>query len=138
MAVDTPAGPGTSGTSASRRDAPVDAWLDAADLPAARAGVLRKALAAAGVRVVPDARNGIVAVLDPGRSGLSERLAALRGPGRMLVLSPSDRAIANSGWALLRAGASDVLAWNGDASIATVAQRLRRWHLVDELLDRPY
>ncbi len=116
--------------------APVEARLQIADVPVARARALEQALGAAGVGLCPDARNGIV-VLDPGRPGAADTVAALAGPGRLLVLSPPD-APADAGWALLRAGASDLLAWTGDEVAVAVAQRLRRWHLVDQLLDRPY
>ncbi|WP_446220316.1 sigma 54-interacting transcriptional regulator [Micromonospora sp. IBHARD004] len=124
-------------TSLSRPAAPVEARLDAAGLPAARTAALREALAAAGVRPCPHARNGIV-VLDPRRPGAADRVRALAGPGRLLVLSPSEAPVGDAGWALLRAGASDVLAWTGDEVAPAVARRLRRWQVVDELLDCPY
>jgi transcriptional regulator with GAF, ATPase, and Fis domain len=123
--------------SPARPDGPVEAWLDVGDLPAAKADTLKQVLIAAGVRLVPDARNGII-VLDPGRPDAAERVAALSGHGRMLVLSQSDRALSPGGWELLRAGASDVLAWTGAEVGATVALRLHRWHVVDQMLDRPY
>ncbi|HEV7713036.1 MAG TPA: sigma 54-interacting transcriptional regulator [Asanoa sp.] len=113
---------------------PVDVRLDTPDLPEARARALRRALAAAGVRCVADAAHRI-AVLDPACPGAADRVRALAGPGRLLVLTESTK---DAGWRLLDAGASDVLAWTGDEVAGAVALRLRRWQAVDELLDRPY
>jgi len=126
----------TPETSVSRAAAPVEARLEAGGVPAARIRALERALAAAGVRLCPDARNAIV-VLDPCRPGAAATVGTLARRGRLLVLSQSGAPDWDTGWAMLRSGASDVLAWTGDEVAAAAAQRLRRWRVVDQLLDRP-
>jgi DNA-binding NtrC family response regulator len=121
---------------------PVEARLAVVDLPAAQARTMKAALGAAGIRASPAARNGIV-LLDPRAPGAADHVRALAGPGRLLVLSPSPVPGGNAGWDLLHSGAADVVGWGddrtGDDEVAAgVAERLRRWHLVDQLLDRPH
>ena len=116
---------------------PVDARLDVADLPAGTGRALERDLRAAGVRPAAGAHNTVLA-LDASRPGAADRVRALTGPGRLLVLSTVPIPPGDTGWALLRAGASDVVAWAGAETAGSVARRLRRWHSVDVLLDRPY
>ena len=56
------------------------------------------------------------------------------GGGCVIALHASDDGLGDRSWWLLRAGASDVLAWS-DASARQVAERLRRWEAIDELVD---
>ncbi|XVV08749.1 sigma 54-interacting transcriptional regulator [Actinoplanes sp. CA-131856] len=110
---------------------PVEARLEIAQLPAAAA------LRDAGVKASPGARNTVLA-LDASDPGAADRVRRLAGPGRLLVLSTVPIPAGDTGWALLRAGASDVVVWSGAGTAELVARRLRRWHSVDVLLDRPY
>ncbi|MEU4078324.1 sigma 54-interacting transcriptional regulator [Streptomyces venezuelae] len=72
---------------------------------------------------------------------LPARLARLGGAGRHRVLAVALARAALDGagpWPLLRAGASDVLAWDGSATPADdVVRRLRRWAEVDALVASP-
>src|SRR5262249_54108962 len=117
--------------------APVEARLELSGLPAAAGRALDRELRDAGVRPSADAPNTVLA-LDASGSGAADRVRALAGPGRLLVLSTAPLPPRDTGWALLRAGASDVVVWAGAGTAAPVARRLRRWHSVDVLLDRPY
>ena len=54
------------------------------------------------------------------------------------MLSIAARRPATTSWALLRAGASDVLAWTGDEVAAPGGAPAAPLATVDELLDRPY
>src|SRR5260370_3523889 len=58
---------------------------------------------------------------------------------RVLVLATAKCALGREGsWELLRAGASDVMVWDGrPEAIDNVEARLDRWNTVDELLDSP-
>jgi DNA-binding NtrC family response regulator len=107
-------------------------WLEADGVPDEVVRSLRDALTAAGVRLNPEARNGVV-FFDPKVSAVTDRLRETAAASRVLALSTSE---APDSWELLRAGASDVLTWNGTDEVARhVAARLRRWQTVDELLD---
>jgi transcriptional regulator with GAF, ATPase, and Fis domain len=114
---------------------PVEAWLDAAGVPDRTVRSVQRALTAAGIRLRPGAAAGVVMV-GPAVPDALVRVQERAGPGRILVLSPADGLTGDDCWALLRAGASDVLAWTGADEVAVlVCQRLRRWQTVDELLD---
>jgi transcriptional regulator with GAF, ATPase, and Fis domain len=114
---------------------PVEAWLDAAGVPDRTIRSVHRALTAAGIRLRPGAAAGVVMV-GPAVPDALVRVRERAGPGRILVLSPADSLTSDDCWALLRAGASDVLAWTGADEVAElVCQRLRRWQTVDELLD---
>ena len=99
--------------------------------------MLDRELRDAGVRPSATARNTVLA-MDASRPDAADRVRALAGPGRLLVLSTAPVPAGDTGWALLRAGASDVVVWTGTETAVPVAHRLRRWHSVDVLLDRPY
>ncbi|GIE99850.1 sigma 54-interacting transcriptional regulator [Paractinoplanes rishiriensis] len=117
--------------------APIEARLEIADLPAGIAGALDRELRTVGVRPSATAHNTVLA-LDASRPGAADRVRGLAGPGRLLVLSTAPIPAGDTGWALLRAGASDVVVWGGAETAVPVARRLRRWQNVDMLLDRPY
>ncbi|MFD8971107.1 sigma 54-interacting transcriptional regulator [Streptomyces sp. NPDC059593] len=72
---------------------------------------------------------------------LTARLARLAAGGlhRVLAVALTRSALDGSGpWPLLRAGASDVLAWDASATPAEdVVRRLRRWSAVDRLVASP-
>jgi transcriptional regulator with GAF, ATPase, and Fis domain len=55
---------------------------------------------------------------------------------RILALSASRDALGENSWELLRAGASDVVGWDAPENAARhVAERLRRWQVIDELVE---
>ena len=57
-------------------------------------------------------------------------------PERILALSTSEETLGDASWELLRAGASDVFRWcDPEHSARQVAERLRRWQTIDELVD---
>jgi transcriptional regulator with GAF, ATPase, and Fis domain len=116
---------------------PVEARLEICDLPADTVRGLDHELRGAGVRPSATAHNTVLA-MDASRPGAADRVRALAGAGRLLVLSTAPVPAGDTGWALLRAGASDVVVWTGAGTAAPVADRLRRWRSVDALLDRPY
>jgi transcriptional regulator with GAF, ATPase, and Fis domain len=102
-----------------------------------------RALTASGVRLHsrdagPDRpRNGVI-VFDGSAAAASDciRKAADGRSERILALSLSGDALGDDIWGLLRAGAADVFSWHDPAGSARqVAERLRRWQTIDELLD---
>jgi transcriptional regulator with GAF, ATPase, and Fis domain len=56
------------------------------------------------------------------------------GPGSVIALHAAGDGLGDDSWGLLRAGASDVIAWS-DAAARQVAERLRRWQTIDELVE---
>jgi transcriptional regulator with GAF, ATPase, and Fis domain len=56
------------------------------------------------------------------------------GPGCVIALHAAGDGLGDDSWGLLRAGASDVIQWS-DASARQVAERLRRWQTIDELVE---
>ena len=67
------------------------------------------------------------------------REASCGGIERILVVALNRASLAGGGaWELLRAGASDVMVWDGTSEVVEdVAVRFERWNAVDELLDSP-
>jgi transcriptional regulator with GAF, ATPase, and Fis domain len=61
------------------------------------------------------------------------------GVERVLAIATSRKALDHyNAWRVLRAGASDVFAWDAVANpAAVIAARLRRWQAVDQLLQAP-
>ena len=122
---------------------PVDAWLDVVGAPDPVVRSVVRALGALDVALRPRAegpcRNGVLA-FDRPTPEVADRLRAVtkERPGRVLALATSGRALGADGWELLRAGASDACTWcDGDGESGTarhVAERLRRWQTIDELL----
>ena len=109
----------------------------------ARAAALVGALQAAGVSVRErdsqgNLQPGIVLFHTPDDSLISVlRSLSRSGQARLLAISlqenPSEKA-----WALLQAGAADVVGCIDDAQLAArVAARLRRWSEVEALIDSP-
>lgn len=90
---------------------------------------LRRALDGAGLTGAGD--GYAVAIHDP-RAGV--RLPS--GVRRLLVVTTGP-AEAGHVWELLRAGAADVIAWDGADTGAAVVRRLERWRAVDDILASP-
>jgi transcriptional regulator with GAF, ATPase, and Fis domain len=119
---------------------PVAAWLEV--VGASRSAVERVArgLRKTGVRLQPrdtagGLRNGVVLFAgNVAAAADAVQRAANAGPGCVIALHAAGDALGNDSWRLLRAGASDVIAWS-DASARQVAERLRRWKAIDELVE---
>ena len=58
---------------------------------------------------------------------------------RIIAIALSEEALHGPcSWQLLAAGASEVLIWRGDPTIATmIIERLDRWRIIDEIVDAP-
>ena len=119
---------------------PVAAWVEvvgASDSAVKRVvGGLRKT----GVQLQPrDApgrpRNGVV-VFAGNIAAAADAIhrVASGGPGCVIALHAAGDRLGDDSWGLLRAGASDVIQWS-DASARQVAERLRRWQTIDELVE---
>jgi transcriptional regulator with GAF, ATPase, and Fis domain len=67
------------------------------------------------------------------------RAASDEGTSRVLaVVASSDDIDDRAVWALLEAGASDLVAWDQSSGVATeIAARFERWNAVDRLLESP-
>jgi hypothetical protein len=82
--------------------------------------------------------SGVLLITDCDESVFSfVRRASCGGGARILVLARDRASLANgAAWELLRAGASDVMVWDGTpARIEDVAERFERWNAVDGILD---
>ena len=81
---------------------------------------------------------GIVLVSECNESALFFiRDASLCGGARIVALA-RDKSTLSGGvaWKLLNSGASDVMVWDGTAEVAdNLAERLKRWNTIDEILD---
>jgi transcriptional regulator with GAF, ATPase, and Fis domain len=96
-----------------------------------------------GVRLRPrgqgpaGARNGVVLFGEsPAAAADSIHEVADGGAGRVVALCTSGPTLGDGIWRLLQAGASDVLTWrDAEAPARQVAERLRRWQIIDELVD---
>jgi DNA-binding NtrC family response regulator len=122
---------------------PVDAWMEVVGAAGSEARSVARGLTASGVRLrsrdaAPDRpRNGVI-VFDGSAAAATDgiRKAADGRSERILALSLSGDALGDDIWGLLRAGASDVFSWHDPADSARqVAERLRRWQTIDELLE---
>jgi DNA-binding NtrC family response regulator len=120
---------------------PLDAWMTAIGAPDPVVQSMARGLAALDVRLSPREDNadrpcnGVVAFAShtPAVADYIHEITNGRSE-RVLALSTS-RPLGDDCWALLRAGASDVFTWGDpDKSARHVAQRLRRWHTIDESL----
>ena len=121
---------------------PVEAWFEAIGLPDSDVRPVVASLDGAGVELRPRdddparPRNGVI--LFAGSTAAAADLIGEVCNGdaeRILVLSASRGALGDDSWALLRAGASDVLTWSDRADCAQqVRARLRRWQTIDELV----
>jgi transcriptional regulator with GAF, ATPase, and Fis domain len=121
--------------------APVEAWIKVIGVPAAVVESVLRELAALDVQLrdrdAPDRpRNGLVAfaTMSPGVADFIHEATNGRSE-RIVALSTSGLLQGDDGWALLRAGASDVLTWRDPTDSARhVALRLCRWRTIDQLL----
>jgi transcriptional regulator with GAF, ATPase, and Fis domain len=121
---------------------PVDAWFELAGASEAAARSVVRGLGAIGVRLrrrdrgPGRPRNGVVAFAGgAGAAADCIRELAAGGTERILALSTTPGTLGDDSWALLRAGASDVFRWSDPATSARqVAERLRRWQTIDELV----
>jgi transcriptional regulator with GAF, ATPase, and Fis domain len=133
----SPPSPGTASVTS------VDAWLQVIGTPDSVVQAMTRALAALGVRLHPreagpgPPRNGVIA-FTAASSAVADRIhdIAEGRSDRILALSTSRGAVGDDGWELLRAGASDVIGWGDPTATRHVAERLRRWQTIDELLER--
>jgi transcriptional regulator with GAF, ATPase, and Fis domain len=121
----------------------VDAWLEVIGTPDSVVRSVLRGVGAQDVRLHPRGtdpgrpRNGVV-VFVPGTAGVADCIRQVAGGGsdRILALSTCQGASGDDSWELLRAGASDVVGWGASADAARqVAERLRRWHIIDELVE---
>jgi transcriptional regulator with GAF, ATPase, and Fis domain len=121
--------------------APVEAWLDVVGMPEPAVQSVVRALGALDVALRPGTdgpgrpRNGVLA-FDAVTPEVTKHLRAVE-KGRVLALSMSGKALGEDSWELLRAGASDAHSWCDEnaTSAKHVAERLRRWQTIDELLE---
>ena len=129
--------------SASGAVAPVDAWLEVLGAPDSAVRSVARGLAKLGVRLHPRdegpgrPRNGVL-VFAAEAAAAADSIQDFAGDGsdRILALSTSDDTLGGDSWDLLRAGAADVFSWTEPAhSARQVAERLRRWQTIDELLE---
>ena len=134
----TPA-PGSESDAATR----VDAWLEVIGAPDSAVEPVVHGLGAVGVELRARdhspgrPRNGVVVFAGSiAAAADSIHEAATGGSERILAVSTSDDALGADSWGLLRAGASDVFSWcDPEDSARQVAARLRRWQVIDELVD---
>jgi transcriptional regulator with GAF, ATPase, and Fis domain len=120
----------------------VHAWFKVIGAPDSVVQSVVRALGAMGVKLRPrdlgDGRpqSGVIAFAGS-TAAVAECIREVTD-GRsepILALSMSRDALGDDGWRLLRAGASDVFCWCGTADSARqVAERLRRWQTIDELV----
>jgi DNA-binding NtrC family response regulator len=124
-------------------EARVDAWLEVVGAPDSAIQPVVRGLGAAGVELRPHdedpgrPRNGVI-VFAGSTAAVAQSIheAANGGAERILALSTSDDTLGADSWGLLRAGASDVFSWCDPAESARqVAERLRRWQVIDELVE---
>ena len=100
-----------------------------------------RGLGAIGVELHSRGRGGGrrshgVVVFAGATSAAADSIHAMADGGTERILAVSaDDTFGGDSWALMRAGASDVFSWRDAASSARqVAERLRRWHVIDELV----
>ena len=125
---------------------PVEAWLEVAGTPDSSVQLVIEGLRANGARLRrgerrrDGQRNGVLVFSDDA-GAVAERLRKLTSGGsdRVLALCIAGRELGGDTWELLRAGASDVFSWSAEADAARhVAERLRRWQAIDELVACPH
>ena len=123
----------------------VEAWLDVLGAPDPSVRELERDLLAHGVRLRRDgrtgpARNGVLAFSNADTAAVADRLRKLtRGVSdRVLALATGGSVRGADNWELLRAGASDVFSWTDGGGADQVAERLRRWRTIDELVACPH
>jgi transcriptional regulator with AAA-type ATPase domain len=118
----------------------VDAWLEVVGAPESEVEPVVQGLEEACVefRSREDGpRNGVV-VFAGSAAAAADSIHAVANGGskRILALSTSHDPLGADCWGLLRAGASDVFSWcDHEDSARQVAERLRRWQVIDELVE---
>jgi transcriptional regulator with GAF, ATPase, and Fis domain len=124
----------------------IEAWIE---FLGTRAGCLRsevtEALRRQGITAVPSDENRatVPGVIVFDEEGLDSRDVVkafhhYARASRVLALAASPEALAQDCcWRLLKAGASDVMAWETERSAQEIAARLGRWHAVDQIIASP-
>jgi DNA-binding NtrC family response regulator len=129
--------------SPARAATPIDAWLEVLGASDSAVRSVAGGLAKLGVRLRPRdqspgrPRNGVL-VFAGGAAAAADSIHdfASGGSERILAVSTSEGTLGDDSWDLLRAGAADVFSWCEPAhSARQVAERLRRWQTIDELLE---
>jgi transcriptional regulator with GAF, ATPase, and Fis domain len=120
--------------------APVAAWFEVVGASQAAVKRVISGLRKVGVQLQPrdtpgGPRNGVV-VFAGNIATAADAIHQVTngGPGCVIALHAAGAGLGDNSWALLRAGASDVIAW-ADESALQVAERLRRWETIDELVE---
>jgi DNA-binding NtrC family response regulator len=122
---------------------PIDAWFEVLGAPDSAVRSVMRGLAKLGVRLRPRdqspgrPRNGVL-VFGGAAAAAADSIHdfASGGSERILAVSTAKGALGDDSWDLLRAGAADVFSWCEPAhSARQVAERLRRWQTIDELLE---
>jgi transcriptional regulator with GAF, ATPase, and Fis domain len=120
--------------------APVAAWLEVVGASQSAVKRVVSGLRKAGVQLQPrdtpgGPRNGVVVFAgNIATAADAIHQVANGGPGCVIALHAAGDGLGDDSWGLLRAGASDVIAW-ADESAPQVAERLRRWETIDELVE---
>ena len=123
---------------ATREAVAVNAWYEVAGAaePAVQSIVrnLREVNTSLRPRGDGDERNGVV-IFETVTPDVAHRIHCASRAGQVLALSTSTAPLGDRSWKLLQAGASDVVSWcDPVASAQQVADRLRRWQSIDELV----
>jgi transcriptional regulator with GAF, ATPase, and Fis domain len=119
---------------------PVTAWLEVVGASQSAVKRVARGLRKTGVQLqrrdTPDGpRNGVVLFAGNTAAAAEAIRKNVNGsPGSLIALHAAGDRLGDDSWELLRAGASDVIAWS-DASARQVAERLRRWEAIDELVE---
>jgi transcriptional regulator with GAF, ATPase, and Fis domain len=125
---------------------PLDAWLEVIEAPDSVVQSVVRGLGAMGVQLRPRVpgsgrpRNGVIAFGGSTAAAADCIRDAMNSCSeRILALSTSQHVLGNGSWELLRAGAADVFSLCDPADSARqVAERLRRWRTIDELVGCRY
>jgi transcriptional regulator with GAF, ATPase, and Fis domain len=117
-----------------------DAWLQSVGLDEQVVAAVSRALRDAGVSLVPsDAHSPTIVAFDTGTDAVQDAIAdACARHECVLALSVGEaRPRHEEAWALLAAGALDVLAWNGAPAASAVRVRIDRWSEIDRVARSP-
>ncbi|MDA0160878.1 sigma 54-interacting transcriptional regulator [Solirubrobacter ginsenosidimutans] len=124
-------------------ESPVDAWFEVVGASDSLVQPVVRGLGERGVQlcsrdpVADRPRNGVV-VFAGSAAAAADSIHAVADGGseRILALAANGGELGDDSWGLLRAGASDVLSWcDAESSARQVAERLRRWQTIDELVE---
>jgi transcriptional regulator with GAF, ATPase, and Fis domain len=118
------------------------AWLHMTQPAEALAHQVSSVLESAGIDVSPPADlpigAGIVFFAEAtAQLGAFLRAATRNGRERVIAVATSRQAQASAAWAVLEAGASDLLLWRSNDTARAIYERLERWRNIDELVDSP-